>query len=307
LPVPAFNEFNTLFDSLNFVGIESVAPFKTDTYTAGEFLSKSWPVQAGNYHVFSPTRSVAVALLQDVSLNDLHSIGSPVVAIAGTITTENLGIEHLVKNVIANPHIRHLVLFGSEIQGHLPGDALLRLHEDGIDAKGRIISAQGARPVLKNLTRVESEQFRAQTKITDLMGKTDIDLLAKHLFELGKLASRPYESGLRIDLVEVRKAEPARRLKLDHSGYFVVMVMSGKDQPLVVEHYTNDGVLRNVIEGRDAASVCATLVEMKLVSQLDHAAYIGRELARAELSLAFRISYVQDKAQGRLDTCSECC
>lgn len=306
MPVPAFNDFNNLFDSLNSVGLESVVPFKTDQYTAREFPSKSWPVQAGNYHVFSPTSSVAVALLQGVSLNNLYSMGSPVVAIAGTITTENLGIEHLVKNVIANPHIRHLVLFGSEIQGHLPGDALLRLHDKGLNAKGHIISAQGARPVLKNITQVESEHFRAQVKITDLMEETDIDLLAERLSELGKLASRPYESGLRIDLVEVRKAEPARHLKLDHAGYFVIMVMSGKEQPLVVEHYTNDGALRNVIEGSDAASVCATLVDMKLISQLDHAAYIGRELARAELSLTFRMNYVQDKAQGHLDARSEC-
>jgi tetrahydromethanopterin S-methyltransferase subunit A len=255
--------------------------------------------------VFGPACSVAIALLQGVSVEALSAIDLSVVAIAGTITTENLGVEHLVKNVIANPHIRHIVLYGNEIQGHLPGDALLRLHESGIDSKGHIISAQGARPILKNLTRLEAEHFRSQVKITSLIGKTDLTSLATQLVELEKLASPPYGSGLRLDLVEPRQAEPARRLKLDRAGYFVIMVMHGREQPLVVEHYTNDGALRSVIEGTEAASICATIVEMKLVSQLDHAAYLGRELAKAELSLANRMHYVQDKAQGHSDECSE--
>jgi tetrahydromethanopterin S-methyltransferase subunit A len=256
--------------------------------------------------VFSRTNSVALALLQGVSLDDLSSIDLSAVAIAGTITTENLGIEHLTKNVIANPHIRQLVLFGSEIPGHLPGDALLRLNENGIDSKGYIISAQGARPVLKNLTRLESDHFRSQIKVTNLIGMIDVSILATRLAELKQFALPPYESGLRVDLVEARRAEPARRLKLDRAGYFVIMVMLGEELPIVVEHYTNDGVLRNVIEGSEAASVCATIVEMKLVSQLDHAAYLGRELAKAELSAATKMGYIQDKAQGHSHSCNGC-
>ena len=116
----------------------------------------------------------------------------------------------------------------------------------------------------------------------------------------------PYNSGLRIDLVEPRQAEPARRLTLDKAGYFVIMVMHGRERPLVVEHYSNEGVLLNVIEGADSASICATIVEMKLVSQLDHAAYLGRELARAELSCSPMRRYVQDKAQGHSEQCDEC-
>ena len=86
----------------------------------------------------------------------------------------------------------------------------------------------------------------------------------------------------------------------------MILVMKGREQPLLVEHYTNDGVLRNVIEGTDAASICATIVEMKLISQLDHAAYVGRELAKAELSLSAELKYIQDKAQGLADEdCSE--
>lgn len=307
MPVPAYNDFNKLFDSFNSVGIDSVVPFKVEEYTASDFLSKSWPVQPGNYRVVIPTNSVAVVLLSDVSVDELSNLDLSAAAIVGTITTENLGVEHLVKNIIANPCIRHLILYGNEIQGHQPGDALLRLHEIGTNSSGHILSAKGARPVLKNLTRLEIDHFRSQVKITDLIGKTDLSLLERRLGEFDEqTALQPYESGLRIDLIEVRKAQPARRLKLDKVGYFVIMVMPKREPPILVEHYTNDGVLCNMIEGGDAASVCATIVEMKLVSQLDHAAYLGRELARAELSLVAKKSYIQDKAQGQLAPSQNC-
>ena len=101
-------------------------------------------------------------------------------------------------------------------------------------------------------------------------------------------------------MVEIQKARPAKRLKLDPTGYFVIMVMKGKENPLLIEHYSNDGTLRNMIEGIDSASICATLIEKNLISQLDHAAYLGRELAKAELSLISDSRYTQDQAQGEL-------
>ena len=47
-------------------------------------------------------------------------------AIVGTMHTENLGIERVIKNVLANPHIRFLLLCGEDTQqavGHLPGQS----------------------------------------------------------------------------------------------------------------------------------------------------------------------------------------
>ena len=131
-------------------------------------------------------------------------------AIAGNITTENLGVEHLVKNVIANPFIRHLVLFGTEIQGHLPGDAFLSLHENGADPNGRINRARGARPVLKNLTQLEIEQLMSQGQILNLVGNTDLALLVTRVAELEtsmiatrgdcrSIWSKPREPNQRVD------------------------------------------------------------------------------------------------------------
>lgn len=301
MPVPAYNTFNEIFDILDSDDYDSVSPFKIEIIKADDFSIQNWPVLPGDYHVINATKSIALAVLQSIDKDepDLATVYSKI-AIIGSITTENLGVEHLVKNLIANPFLRHLVLWGEDIKGHLPGDALLNLLDSGIDKNKRIIGARGARPVLKNLTESEVHHLKRQIQVIDLMGRKDISELANQLELLNKKAVQPYEAGLKVDLVEIQKAEPSKRLKLDPAGYFVIMVSKGKENPLLIEHYSNDGTLRNMFEGEDSASICATLIENKLISQLDHAAYLGRELAKAELSLVSDSKYNQDQAQGEL-------
>lgn len=48
------------------------------------------------------------------------------------------------------------------------------------------------------------------------------------------------------------------------------------------------------IVGETAGEVLDTLIHMKLVSTLEHAGYLGRELKKAELALQFNRSYAQD-------------
>lgn len=98
----------------------------------------------------------------------------------------------------------------------------------------------------------------------------------------------------------ILEARPSCRLSLDPAGYLIILTNRGGKNPLRVEHYTNSGELAHVIEGSDAATLCATLIDRKLVSRLDHAAYLGRELARAENALTAGVRYIQDRAQGIL-------
>ena len=303
MPVPAFNTFNEIIDSLDAADEDSTIPFRTELIRPDEFIAKNWPAQPGDYRVFNPLKTIALALLQGIGIDAprLTNLFAKI-AIAGTITTENLGVEHLVKNVIANPRLRYLVLWGDDIEGHLPGDALLSLSAKGLDGGKRIIGARGARPVLKNLFESEASHFRKQIRVIDLIGKRDTSELLSQLESLNKRAAQPYEAGLKVDLVEIERARSAKRLKLDPAGYFVIMAMKGKEYPLLIEHYSNDGRLKNMVEGRDAASICATLIEKKLVSQLDHAAYLGRELVKAETSLISNSKYIQDQAQGKLQS-----
>jgi tetrahydromethanopterin S-methyltransferase subunit A len=223
------------------------------------------------------------------------------VSIIGSLQTENLGIERLIENVTTNPNIRFLVLCGEDSRqaiGHLPGQALVSLARNGLDNKGRIIGAKGKRPVIRNLSPEVVRCFRESVEVLDMIGENNI---GKILESCRSLANRPplVKKPLEVRL-QARKI-PARlpdRTALDPKGYFVIFADSLHGS-LTLEHYTNEGVLDTRIEGRSATELYLTAIEEQLVSRLDHAAYLGRELARAEECLKTSRPYIQDAAPGK--------
>ncbi len=82
---------------------------------------------------------------------------------------------------------------------------------------------------------------------------------------------------------------------MDKAGYFVILPLADK-KVISVEHYGYDHTLLRVIEGPTARALYKTIVTEGWVSELSHAAYLGRELTKAELSLTHGIKYVQDGA-----------
>ena len=50
-----------------------------------------------------------------------------------------------------------------------------------------------------------------------------------------------------------------------------------------------------VIKGRTAIEIVNTLIKERLISSLQHAADMGIELHKAELSLKYNLKYIQDK------------
>ena len=77
----------------------------------------------------------------------------------------------------------------------------------------------------------------------------------------------------------------------DDKGDFLVRVEGGR---IVLEHRAPDGSLAGVAEGRSAAEVLSRLNLSALIPS--HAAYLARELARAEQALRLGQPYVQDAA-----------
>lgn len=100
-------------------------------------------------------------------------------ALAGTLQTANVGIEKIVANVVANPNIRYLVLCGEEVKGHLAGGALRALVENGIDRRRVIVGTKAPTAYLFNLPLAAIERFCTQVTLLDLLGETDLDLLAE--------------------------------------------------------------------------------------------------------------------------------
>lgn len=269
---------------------------------------EGWPPLPGDYQVVRMQAPVAVCMLNsDHLVAELAASGVEGLSLVGTLHTENLGIEHLIRNTLANPHIRFLVLCGEDTQkaiGHLPGQSLISLFERGVNEKMRIIGAKGKRPLLKNLDADHVEAFRQQIQLVDCIGETDIPALLNKISESAANNPGPF-AGAPKDILSV-PIEPAAapmKLTLDPAGYFVVYPDRRANQ-LVLEHYSNQGVLDRMFAAQSPAALYATVIKEELISRLDHAAYLGRELARAEQALKSGEKYVQDRAPGEIEQAS---
>ncbi|MBA7627327.1 hypothetical protein ES703_34789 [subsurface metagenome] len=98
-------------------------------------------------------------------------------ALSGTLQTENIGLEKLICNIVANPNIRYLVLAGPESPGHFTGEALIALFKNGIDQKKRIIGTKSPAPYLFNIPAEDVERFREQVTLVNLLNEGDFDVI----------------------------------------------------------------------------------------------------------------------------------
>lgn len=98
-------------------------------------------------------------------------------ALAGTLQTENIGLEKVICNVVSNPNIRYLVVCGPESPGHLVGDAILALAKNGLDERKRIIGAGAPTPYLFNIPAEFVERFCRQVTIIDLVNEGSPEVL----------------------------------------------------------------------------------------------------------------------------------
>jgi tetrahydromethanopterin S-methyltransferase subunit A len=248
---------------------------------------EGWPPLPGSYTVLRYHAPVAVCTLTDEALmKAIAEAAGPELGIVGTMATENLGIERLILNTVANRNVRFLVLCGEDSRqavGHVAGASLLA--RSGVDEGMRIVGAPGKRPVLRNIRREAVEYFRQTVEVVDLIGEKSVTAILKRVVGCGARspgAAEPF-AGSR-EARAIRGYLPGRMVP-DPAGYVVVFPDRARGL-LALEHYGNDGVLDVVIEGGSAGEIYWPAIERGLVSRLDHAAYLGRELARAEAALA---------------------
>jgi tetrahydromethanopterin S-methyltransferase subunit A len=258
-----------------------------------------WPVEQGEYVVGAEASPVAIATLGNDDLPAIiaERVGLSNFAIMGKTHTENIGIEKIVKNAISNPHIRFLVLCGADTKGHAAGQSLVALKDNGVSQDRKIIGSKGQRPILKNLDLSEIEHFRAQVHLVNLIGTDDAGLISQQaLFCIEKNPGK-FDKTVSIKKAPHTEAREPARLILDPSGFFIIYPKK-EENKIYLEHYKTDGTLNEVIYGADPVLIASTAVEQGLVSRLDHAAYLGRELEKAYLSLCYGFPYVQDSAPG---------
>jgi tetrahydromethanopterin S-methyltransferase subunit A len=98
-------------------------------------------------------------------------------ALSGTLQTENIGLEKIICNVVANPNIRYFILGGPESDGHLTGGAIKALFANGVNEKKEIIGSESPHPFLFNISQEMIDRFLAQLTLVDLQFQGDPNLI----------------------------------------------------------------------------------------------------------------------------------
>ncbi len=138
-----------------------------------------YPPEMGRYlrgNDYSPVAVVAILDTDDSKIPSelTHLVTTAVeagAALAGTLQTENLGIEKIIANIVANSNIRFIILCWREAHGHSPAESLQCLVDIGVadDKRRTIIGANAPTPYLANLSLEAIQRFRKQVKIVNLI------------------------------------------------------------------------------------------------------------------------------------------
>lgn len=119
-----------------------------------------------------------------------------------------------------------------------------------------------------------------------------IDLL---ILKDKRIREEPYDKTIELKAKLITAVEEPKRVPLDPRGLFKIMV-DREDRAIVAVHFPDVKAKEPtvVIKGGTAEGIYAKILEMGLIGRLDHAAYIGSELAKAEIALRIGKEYIQD-------------
>lgn len=118
-----------------------------------------------------------------------------------------------------------------------------------------------------------------------------VDLL---VFKEKRRREEPYDPSLEAE-AKVLDGVGEGEFRPDEAGWFKIQV--DRDEGLIAAiHYPQGAAEPDmVVKGSDCRSVYQTIIRHGLIGKLDHAAYLGKELEKAELALRLGRSYVQDE------------
>lgn len=246
-----------------------------------------------------PDSPVAICTLASRDLLDdlARSPLAAQVAIIGPLETENVGLDKMLATALERPRIRWLVVCGDESRGRYQGQALRALFATGIDDQGRILGGRSRRARLASLRAEHVDAVRRQLRLVDLVGIHDLARIGEAVHRCRADDPGPFDETVTLPRPEpiVVPRHPFRLRTHDPNGFFVILLDRAVPQ-IEVEHYAPGGELMHRLLGPDAESLWSSIVEWGLVSRLEHAAYLGWELARAERALRQGLPYRQDEA-----------
>ncbi len=256
-----------------------------------------WPFQRGPYRVVDATATVVVATLDNAKLaDDLAALAPAGLCMTCPLTGGRGDIEKLAHTLISNMSIQHLVCAGEEPRKPATLAALRALFTASPDELSDAMNGAGASKI--RLTATDVAALRKQVQFSDMNGCDQIDTIISRVRDLSldtRLRTTGFVAPDGSDLVPENRVIAANNithaLVNDKAGYFRITI---GERGITAEHFNSKDEPLRVIEGSGARSICLTLIRNGWVSKLDHAAYLGRELTRAELALRNGNEFVQD-------------
>jgi len=143
--------------------------------------ASGWPLVKGDF--ISGDANSAVAVVTMGSHLDEKGICDAGAAMCGSCKTENLGLEKVIANIVANPNIRFMLCCGTEVKGHLAGQTMIALHKGGVK-EGRVVGAEGAIPFIENLNDDAIKRFQEQVECVNIMEAEDTKTIKAKMDEL---------------------------------------------------------------------------------------------------------------------------
>jgi len=125
--------------------------------------------------------------------------------------------------------------------------------------------------------------------------------MAKNFSDKNIIKGRWYNINKKIKKKIIAKYHRIKNWKMDPKGYFLIAV--DRNKKIIRVGYCKFTKLGNSpindmiaeIQGKTAIEIVNALIREKLISTLQHAADMGIELHKAELSLKYGFKYIQDK------------
>jgi dihydropteroate synthase-like protein len=110
-----------------------------------------------------------------------------------------------------------------------------------------------------------------------------------------RIREEPYDRAIEAETQTIPAAEERKLPLFDPKGCFKI-VIDRANEDIVALHFSTSKRDKPtvIIKGKTAENVYAKIVEMNLITRLDHAAYLGSELAKAEIALKTGKEYIQD-------------
>lgn len=257
--------------------------------------AEKWPFIPGRYHVVDDTAPVIVVMPDNEMLAEtLSALSVQGLCMISPICRSASDVEKLTRNVEANLAVHWIVLVGGEEGKAYPAvEALCAIFDDdeGISDKARRI-AHGARGKLKAF---DFAALQKRVDVVNMLDCVEVDKIIAGVVKHASVANRPdagfvvqgHDTTLGVQRV-IAPTSISHDYQHDKAGKFII----GTDKNYIVaEHYNSKGELLRLIQGASARDLSIMLIRNGWVSRLDHAAYLGRELALAEIAVQHGVPY----------------